>query len=104
MPRPAIHPGEILTEELAELGVTQLSRQINVPPKLASSTESRFPQIRCAFGFGNLPIRLDGEWRARWSFGRNRVKHVFLTMLKPWRQFWAARIGRDLSRIIALAC
>ncbi len=34
MPRPAIHPGEILMEELAELGVTptELSRQINVPP------------------------------------------------------------------------
>ena len=34
MPRPAIHPGEILAEELAELGVTatELSRQINVPP------------------------------------------------------------------------
>ena len=35
MPRPAIHPGEILAElELTELGVTptELSRQINVPP------------------------------------------------------------------------
>lgn len=34
MPRPAIHPGEILAEELAELGVTPtaLSRQIKVPP------------------------------------------------------------------------
>src|SRR5208337_2474925 len=34
MPRPTIHPGEILMEELAELGVTptELSRQINVPP------------------------------------------------------------------------
>ena len=34
MPRPAIHPGEILADELAELGVTptELSRQINVPP------------------------------------------------------------------------
>ena len=34
MPRPAIHPGEILIEELTELGVTptELSRQINVPP------------------------------------------------------------------------
>ena len=32
--RPAIHPGEILRDELAELGVTptELSRQINVPP------------------------------------------------------------------------
>src|SRR5271169_5026883 len=48
----------------------------------SSSTESHFPQIRCAFGFGNLPIRLDGEWRARWGFGRNRVKRVFLNMLK----------------------
>jgi hypothetical protein len=41
---------------------------------------------------------------ARTRFGRNRVKRVFLNMLKPWRQSWAARIGRDLSRIIALAC
>ena len=34
MPRPAIHPGEILADELAEPGVTptELSRQINVPP------------------------------------------------------------------------
>lgn len=33
MPRPAIHPGEILADELAELGVTatELSRQIKVP-------------------------------------------------------------------------
>ena len=34
MPRPAIHPGEILRDELAELGVTptELARQIHVPP------------------------------------------------------------------------
>ena len=34
MSRPAIHPGEILAEELSELGVTatELSRQIRVPP------------------------------------------------------------------------
>src|SRR5271166_557478 len=34
MPRPAIHPEEILVDELAEVGVTptELSRQINVPP------------------------------------------------------------------------
>jgi addiction module HigA family antidote len=33
MPRPAVHPGEILADELAELGVspTELSRQIKVP-------------------------------------------------------------------------
>lgn len=34
MPRPAIHPGEILSGELEEIGVspTELSRQIKVPP------------------------------------------------------------------------
>jgi addiction module HigA family antidote len=34
MPRHVIHPGEILSDELSELGVTptELSRQINVPP------------------------------------------------------------------------
>jgi addiction module HigA family antidote len=34
LPRPAIHPGEILADELIEVGVTptELSRQINVPP------------------------------------------------------------------------
>ena len=34
MTRPAIHPGEILADELEELGITptELSRQINVPP------------------------------------------------------------------------
>src|ERR1700693_6237758 len=33
MPRPAIHPGEILADELRELGVTptELSRQIHGP-------------------------------------------------------------------------
>jgi addiction module HigA family antidote len=32
--RPAIHPGEILADELEELGVTptELSRQLGVPP------------------------------------------------------------------------
>ncbi len=34
MARPAIHPGEILADELEELGVkpTELARQIKVPP------------------------------------------------------------------------
>ena len=34
MARPAIHPGEILADELSELRIspTELSRQINVPP------------------------------------------------------------------------
>lgn len=34
MTRPAIHPGEILAEELAEIAVTpsELARQLRVPP------------------------------------------------------------------------
>jgi addiction module HigA family antidote len=38
MSRPAIHPGEILADELAEVGVTpaELSRQIKVPPNRLS--------------------------------------------------------------------
>jgi hypothetical protein len=39
MPRPAIHPGEILADELNELGITpiELSRQISVPPNRISN-------------------------------------------------------------------
>ncbi len=38
MTRPAIHPGEILADELAEVGITptELARQINVPPNRVS--------------------------------------------------------------------
>ena len=38
MPRPAIHPGKVLAEELDALGVTptELSRQIAVPPNRIS--------------------------------------------------------------------
>ena len=38
MPRSAIHPGEILSDELSELQITptELSRQISVPPNRIS--------------------------------------------------------------------
>jgi len=38
MPRPPIHPGEILADELNELEITptELSRQISVPPNRIS--------------------------------------------------------------------
>jgi addiction module HigA family antidote len=38
MARPAIHPGEVLADELEELGITptELSRQIAVPPNRVS--------------------------------------------------------------------
>jgi addiction module HigA family antidote len=38
MPRPAMHPGEILADELSELNITpiELSRQLSVPPNRIS--------------------------------------------------------------------
>src|SRR5947208_5389948 len=38
MARPAIHPGEILADELAEIGIspTELARQLKVPPNRIS--------------------------------------------------------------------
>src|ERR1700709_594572 len=38
MPRPAIHPGEILADELIELKITptEMSRQLSVPPNRTS--------------------------------------------------------------------
>jgi len=58
MPRPAIHPGEILADELAELGISssELSRQIGVPPNRISQI------IRGRRGItGDTALRL-GHW------------------------------------------
>lgn len=58
MTRPAIHPGEILADELSELGVTptELSRQIAVPPNRISQI------IRGQRGItGDTAVRL-GHW------------------------------------------
>jgi len=55
MPRPAIHPGEILADELAELGITptELARQIDVPPNRISQI------IRAQLGItGDTALRL----------------------------------------------
>src|SRR5260221_10001224 len=58
MPRPAIHPGEILADELAELGVspTELSRQIAVPPNRLSQIIQGKRSIT-----GDTALRL-GHW------------------------------------------
>ncbi|WP_020696444.1 HigA family addiction module antitoxin [Reyranella massiliensis] len=56
--RPAIHPGEILADELAELGVTaaELSRQIGVPPNRLSQIINGKRAIT-----GDTALRL-GHW------------------------------------------
>jgi addiction module HigA family antidote len=58
MPRPAIHPGEILRDELLELGVTptELSRQIDVPPNRVTEIIHGRRSIT-----GDTALRL-GQW------------------------------------------
>ncbi len=58
MTRPAIHPGEILADELAELGVspTELARQINVPANRVSQIINGKRAIT-----GDTALRL-GHW------------------------------------------
>lgn len=63
MPRPAVHPGEILAKELAELSVspTELSRLINVPPNRVTQiihgrrNITGDTALRLAHWFGNNP-------------------------------------------------
>jgi addiction module HigA family antidote len=58
MTRPAIHPGEILADELAELGITptELARQINVPPNRVTQIMHGQRAIT-----GDMALRL-GHW------------------------------------------
>jgi addiction module HigA family antidote len=58
MSRPAIHPGEILADELDELGITptELSRQIAVPPNRMSQIIQGKRSIT-----GDTALRL-GHW------------------------------------------
>jgi hypothetical protein len=69
MARPAIHPGEILADELSELEITptELSRQISVPPNRISQIiqgKRRLPAIpRSVSDTGSRPARNSGsEW------------------------------------------
>ncbi len=63
MARPAIHPGEILGDELEELGITptELARQIAVPPNRISQiiggrrSITGDTALRLGHWFGNSP-------------------------------------------------
>ena len=58
MSRPPIHPGEILAEDLADIGVkaSELARQINVPPSRVSRILNGKQAIT-----GDTALRL-GHW------------------------------------------
>lgn len=73
MPRPAVHPGKVLAEELAALGVspTELARQIDVPPNRISQiingkrAISGDTALRLAHWFGTKPefwVGLQGSY------------------------------------------
>jgi addiction module HigA family antidote len=89
MPRPAIHPGEILADELEEIGVTPtaLSRQIDVPP-------NRITQI------------IQGK-RAITGDTALRLGHWFKTSAQFWLNLQAAydlriateEIGRAVAKL-----
>ena len=89
MVRPAIHPGEILADELTELGITptELSRQINVPA-------NRITQII----HGRRGITGDTALR---------LGHWFQTSAQFWINLQAAydlrlareQVGQDIERL-----
>jgi addiction module HigA family antidote len=89
MPRPAVHPGEILRDELLELGVTptELSRQIHVPPNRVTEIIHGRRSIT-----GDTALRL-GRW-----FGSSAR---FWLNLQSAHDIRAAeeRAGKEIERI-----
>jgi hypothetical protein len=63
MPRPAIHPGEILADELTELKITptELSRQISVPPNRISQIIQGKRAQHFVSATGSRPARSSGS-------------------------------------------
>ncbi len=89
MVRPAIHPGEILADELAELGVTAtgLSRQIKVPPNRITQIVQGKRAIT-----GDTALRL-GHW-----FGTSAQFWLNLQSAYDLRTA-EARVGREIGKL-----
>jgi addiction module HigA family antidote len=87
--RPAIHPGEILADELAELGVTpaELSRQIRVPANRLSQIIRGKRAIT-----GDTALRL-GHW-----FGTSPQFWLNLQSAHDLRVA-AASVGPEIARL-----
>ncbi len=89
MSRTPIHPGEILRDELEEIGIrgTELSRQIKVP-------ENRIPQIIA----GKRTITADTALRLGKWFGTTPA--FWLNLQKSYELRKAAReIGQEIDTI-----
>lgn len=89
MPRPPIHPGEILADELAELAVTptELSRQLNVPPNRISQIINGKRSIT-----GDTALRL-GHW-----FGTSAQFWLNLQAAYDLRVA-EAQVGNEIARL-----
>ncbi len=89
MSRTPIHPGEILRDELKEIGIngTELSRQLKVP-------ENRIPQIVA----GKRSITADTALRLGKWFGTTPA--FWLNLQKSYELRKAAReIGKEIDTI-----
>ena len=89
MARPAIHPGEILADELEEIGITpsELARQIRVPVNRVTQI------IKGQRGItGDTALRL-GHW-----FGSSAQFWLNLQSAYDIRQAQAL-VGRDIARL-----
>jgi addiction module HigA family antidote len=89
MPRPAIHPGEILADELGEIAVTptELARQLRVPPNRITQIVQGKRAIT-----GDTALRL-GHW-----FGTSAQFWLNLQSAYDIRVAEAAA-GRDIARL-----
>ena len=89
MPRPAIHPGEILGEELDEIALTptELARQLRVPPNRITQIVQGKRAIT-----GDTALRL-GHW-----FGTSAQFWLNLQSAYDIRVAQAAA-GREIARL-----
>jgi antitoxin HigA-1 len=97
MTRPPIHPGEILADELEELGITatELSRQLNVPPNRITQIIQGRRSIT-----GDTALRL-GHWfgtsgqfwtklQAAYDLRVAEARHAAEIASLPTRALWQA--------------
>src|SRR6266702_6325658 len=89
MPRPAIHPGEILADELSELEITptELSRQIAVPPNRISQIIQGKRAIT-----GDTALRLGHWFQTSPQFWLNLQSSYDLRLASD-------AIGREVARL-----
>src|SRR5713226_7126741 len=111
MPRPAIHPGEILAEELEETAVspTELARQLNVPANRITQiiqgkrSITGDTALRLGHWFGtsaqfwlNLQSAHDIRVAAQQAGGRDRAPP---RALRTWNPS-SARVSVDIAKAV----